>query len=128
MKFINLNNIEIALLDFAMAKDDLENIWLSEGLIETPLNIRDFIACLDISKNSMFVKRTQSYVPFKYMVGNKDSYIFYFGELNEKDKKYLEEHKNIADLHLVNPMDLVKNNLSVPNSEYFFIDGTNIYK
>lgn len=126
MVFINLTNIEDNLLEFALAKDDFEKMWMKKNVISDKMKIADFISCINLQHAVLYIKRLDEYVPVSYMVSEKDEYIFYCtnNSLNNDDKQFLESTKYLDNINAIQITDLVAAGLTKPsNDHYYVIDG-----
>ena len=120
MKFVNLANVEKELLNFALAKYDFENLWISKGVIQDRLTIAEFISCIDIEYNILCINKTNSYVPFKYM--------FHVGELDEYAKSYLEVNKYLDNIKKIDQNKLVANDIDRPLGDFYLIINNEMYQ
>lgn len=126
MKIIDITKFNEDFNELALAKMDIENVWKTKNM-----TFYDFYRKLDLTYNS-FVYWGEIIIPFSFVKGYNDNYLFYSGCGDSKVNEYFEDvvstllikHKYnlIGALNEVTVENLIEAKVAAPDYPYFLIN------
>lgn len=124
MKFINFSDIENDIINIALAKKDIEEFWISKGIIENHLSLTNFIKAIEFDKSIYINKKTNLTVALSFIVTENDEYMFISSPITKEDEIFLFNHRYRDNLTEVDMNKLFLEGIyDLPNEQYFVMDG-----